>query len=114
MGVSTAGIGYYLPKRVVTNDDLLKQIAEVNESGINVEGLKKKLDLNIAEKRHFISSDENGPQMAEVAMKRCLENSNINVSDIDLIIYCAMYRKYVELAMAIHLREAIGAKLSFK
>ena len=78
----------------------------------NIADMKKKLTLNVAKQRHFISKDENGIIMAEEAVKRCLENGSINVLDIDLILYVSMYRAYVEPAMSIHIRDAIGAKNS--
>ncbi|MDP4094507.1 MAG: ketoacyl-ACP synthase III [Bacillota bacterium] len=110
MGMLVAGIGHYLPKREVSNDELLRMVSENSPNNLDIEGLKKKLNLNIAISRHFASEEESGLYMAEQAIRNCLERSDIDVLDIDLIIYTAMYRRYIEPAMAICLSEIIGAK----
>jgi 3-oxoacyl-[acyl-carrier-protein] synthase-3 len=109
VGISIAGLGHYLPQKVVTNEELIGQLIEASGKDIDVAGLKKKLDLNLAVKRHFKSGEENGIQMARAAIWKCLEKSGATAADIDLIIYCAMYRKHVEPAMAIYLQDEIGA-----
>lgn len=109
MGICIAGLGHYLPERAVTNEELIGMLAEASGNNINAAGLKKKLDMNLAVTRRFISGDENALQMARSAILRCLEKSGADAADIDLIIYCAMFRKFVEPAMAIHLQNEIGA-----
>lgn len=70
------GTGSYVPKKVLTNDDLSK-IVETNDEWISTRtGIKE---------RHIVT-DEYTIDLAEHASKRALEDANVNPEDIDLVV----------------------------
>jgi 3-oxoacyl-[acyl-carrier-protein] synthase III len=109
MGLSIASIGYYLPENRITNDFLLDLLRKKGGKFVNIENLRKKLILNKAETRYFKNPDESGADLAEKAVKKCLEKINFNPRDLDFILYVGMLRDYVEPAMAIILQDRLGA-----
>jgi 3-oxoacyl-[acyl-carrier-protein] synthase III len=104
-----AGLGYYLPENIITNDQLLQMILDNAKAKVDIEGLRKKLDLNKAQTRHLRNPDETPLKMATIAAKRCLEKSNFDAKNIDLIIYAGMAREYIEPSMAVILQNTIGS-----
>ncbi len=109
MGLSITDIGYYLPENKVSNDFLLELLRKKGGQFVNIERLRKKLEINKAEFRYFKNPDETGVDMAEKAANRCLENLNFNPRDLDFILYVGMLRDYVEPAMAVILQDRLGA-----
>lgn len=109
MGLTIKGLGYYLPEHRIANDMLLEMLRQKAGKFIDLERLRKKLEHNKAELRYFKSPDETGVDMAEKAAKNCLDKSNFNPGDLDLILYVGMLRDYVEPAMAVILQDRLGA-----
>mgnify|MGYP005850195963 CR=1 FL=1 len=109
MGTTITGIGYYLPENRITNDFLLEMLRQKGGQFIDLERLRKKLNLNKAELRHFKDPDETGADMAEKAARKCLEKTGFNPRDLDFILYVGMLRDYVEPAMAVILQDRLGA-----
>lgn len=105
-----SSISYYLPDHVVSNDELLQLIITNSKANVDVEALKKKLLLNKAETRYFKASNETSLDMAEKAVKRCLEKANLKIDDVDLIIFTSMERMYIEPPMGVLLQSRLGAK----
>lgn len=110
MGMSIESIGYYLPERLVSNEDLLDLVAKHSGTNVDLEGLKKKLLLNKAETRHFKGQGETGIDMSAKAAQKCLQNANFPPQDLDLILYIGMLRDYVEPAMSVILQDILGAE----
>lgn len=80
MTTNIIGTGSYLPKNVVTNDDL-SHIVETSDEWISTRtGIKS---------RH-ISTNEDTVTLAYEAAKRALENANVTPQDIDLIIVATL------------------------
>lgn len=70
------GTGSYVPKKVLTNDDLAK-IVETNDEWISTRtGIKE---------RHIVT-DELTIDLAEQASKRAIEDANVQPEDIDLVV----------------------------
>ncbi|TCL74272.1 3-oxoacyl-[acyl-carrier-protein] synthase-3 [Hydrogenispora ethanolica] len=109
MGLSIAGIGYYLPDHQITNDQLLQMLRTRGGPDVDIEKLAKKLTLNQAELRHFKAPGESGADMAAQAAQNCLAKTNFDPRDLDFILYVGMLRDYVEPAMAIILQDRLGA-----
>lgn len=102
-------IGYYLPEHLVSNDELLDLIGKYGGKNVDLERLKKKLQINQAETRYFKSQDETGIDMSVKAAQKCLQNANFHPRDLDLILYVGMLRDYVEPAMSVILQDILGA-----
>lgn len=72
-----AGVGSYLPERVVTNHDLAK-LVDTSDEWIRTRS-------GIAE-RHFASDDQVTSDLAANAARRALEDAGLGPEDIDLVI----------------------------
>ena len=95
------GLGSYLPKRIVTNDDLA-EIVETSDEWIQERtGIKQ---------RHL--SDplvEKPSMMAGEAAKAALEDAGLTAKDIDLIVVSCTTPDLVFPSIACSVQEAIGA-----
>jgi 3-oxoacyl-[acyl-carrier-protein] synthase III len=69
--------GSYLPKKILTNDDLAKMVETSDEWISSRTGIKQ---------RHIAAEGEFTSHMACEAAKKALANSNITAEDIDVII----------------------------
>ena len=74
------GISYYLPKRVVTNEELVKEFPEWS-----VDKVAAKVGVN---SRHLAAADETAGDMAEKAARKLFEEYNVNPKDIDFLLLC--------------------------
>jgi 3-oxoacyl-[acyl-carrier-protein] synthase III len=110
MGARIAGIGYYLPVNLVTNEQLLEMVKIKSGSEVNLVKLSERLTLNRAEQRYFKHESESGVTMATRAAQDCLTKINFDPGEVECILYVGMHRDYVEPAMAIILQDYLGAK----
>ena len=72
-----AGIGIYLPKRILSNDDLAKTVETSDEWIMQRTGIGQ---------RHIAAEGETASSLAAHAAKAALENAHLQPKDIDLII----------------------------
>ncbi len=96
-----SGVGVYLPKRVVTNEEL---------SGImnyDVEGYLKDKGISL---RHVASPDESTSDMAAEAAKRALMDAGLSPEDVDLIILSTDTPDYITPPTSPIIQFKIGAK----
>ncbi len=75
--VRIAGVGAYLPSRVLTNEELSTMV-DTSDSWIRER-------TGIAQ-RHIAAEGETTADLAEVACRRALEHAGMDASDIDLIV----------------------------
>jgi 3-oxoacyl-[acyl-carrier-protein] synthase-3 len=80
------GISCYLPKRVVTNDELLKDFPEWS-----VEKVASKVGVY---SRHVAADDETAGDLAEKAALKLFEEYNISPRDIDFVLLCTQSPDY--------------------
>ncbi len=71
------GCGSYLPKRVVTNDELAKRVDTSDDWIVGRTGIRQ---------RHIAADDEVTSDLALVAAVRALEDAGILASEVDLLI----------------------------
>ena len=71
------GVGSYLPKKVISNNELPSNL------DTNDEWIKKRTGIR---QRHLVTDGELTSTMAIAAAKKALQNANIDNKDIDLII----------------------------
>ena len=101
--VVIAGVGKYIPSKVVTND-MLSQIMDTNDEWISSRtGIKQ---------RH-ITTGENTSDIASKAALNALANANIDALDIDLIIVATCTPDMFTPATACIVQKNIGAKNAF-
>lgn len=72
-----AGVGAYLPERVVTNDELSKTVETSDE------WIRQRTGI---ERRHIAADGEMTSDLATKAAERALEHAGLTAADIDLII----------------------------
>lgn len=80
MGAFIKCIEYYLPEKVLTNEDLVKDFPEWS-----VEKVASK--VGVAE-RHIAAGDETAGDMAEKAAKLLFEKNDVSPSSVDFILLC--------------------------
>jgi len=81
-----AGLGYYVPENVVTNDDLSK-IIDTNDEWIQER-------TGIQERRHIIKGEDTTTSMGVKAAKIAIERSGIAKEDIDFIVFATLSPDY--------------------
>ena len=80
-GVAIIGTGKAMPGKVVTNDDLSKNI-DTNDQWINQRtGIRQ---------RNIITEDQHVRSLAVDATNQAIENAGIKASEIDLLLCCTM------------------------
>lgn len=93
-------ISYYLPERVVTNEELVKEFPEWS-----VEKVAKKVGVNT---RHLAAANETAGDMAEKAALRLFEEYNISPLEIDFILLCTQSPDYFLPSTACILQHKLG------
>ncbi|MFH1810451.1 MAG: ketoacyl-ACP synthase III, partial [Pseudomonadota bacterium] len=96
-----AGIGTYLPERVVTNFDLEK-IMETSDEWIQQR-------TGIVE-RHWVADGEQSSDMARVASEKALAEAGVKAEDLDLIIYATLASELYFPGNAVFLQQKLGIK----
>lgn len=98
--VMIAGVGYGVPERVITNDDLT-QLVDTNDEWITSRtGIKE---------RRVVSGDETAVTLGVKAALKALEKSKVKAEDIDLIIAAASVPANAYPSTACEIQAAIGA-----
>ena len=93
-------ISYYLPERVVTNEELVKEFPEWS-----VEKVAQKVGVN---SRHLAAANETAGDMAEKAARRLFEEYNINPQSIDFLMLCTQSPDYFLPSTACVLQNRLG------
>ena len=98
------GIGGYLPKKIVTNDDLAKTVDTSDEWIITRTGIKK---------RHIADSNECTSDLAVYALQNALKDAGITANDLDAIIVATTTPDLIFPATAVEVQDSIGMKNGF-
>ena len=80
-------ISYYLPEKVVTNDELIREFPEWS-----VEKVAQKVGVDL---RHIASANETAGDMAEKAARKLFKEYNIDPKSIDFLMLCTQSPDYV-------------------
>ena len=98
------GISYYLPERVITNEELVQEFPEWS-----VDKVAAKVGVN---SRHLAAADETAGDMAEKAARKLFEEYNINPKDIDFLLLCTQSPDYFLPSTACILQNRLGIPTS--
>ena len=96
-------VAHYLPKKIVTNDDLALQMDTSDEWIRSRTGIRQ---------RH-VATDETTSELASQVAKKLLEKSQLDASDIDFIIVATITPDASMPSTAAMVQAAIGAKKAF-
>lgn len=93
-------ISYYLPERVVTNEELLKEFPEWS-----VDKVASKVGVN---SRHLAAADETAGDMAEKAARRLFSEYGVDPKTIDFILLCTQSPDHFLPSTACILQDRLG------
>lgn len=99
-----AGVGSYLPEKVMTNDDLCKIVDTSSEWIVQRTGI---------EKRHIAADEQNTSDLATMAAQRALEDAGIAAQDIDLIIVATSTPDNTFPATAVSVQHNLGNQTGY-
>jgi 3-oxoacyl-[acyl-carrier-protein] synthase-3 len=102
--IAITGISAYLPKKVITNDDLAKTLDTSHEWIYTRTGI---------EKRHVVSEKELASDLGIKAAKGIIEQTNLNPKEIDGIIVSTTTADRRFPSCACKIQGEIGAKNAF-
>lgn len=97
-------ISYYLPEKVLTNEELIKEFPEWS-----VEKVAKKVGVN---SRHLADEKETAGDMAEKAARKLFVEYNINPKEIDFLLLCTQSPDYFLPSTACILQHRLGIPTS--
>lgn len=98
------GISYYLPEKVVTNEELLQEFPEWS-----VDKVAAKVGVD---SRHVAAKDETAGDMAEKAARKLFEEYNVDPKTIDFILLCTQSSDYFLPSTACILQDRLGIPTS--
>ncbi|WP_338407949.1 beta-ketoacyl-ACP synthase III [uncultured Flavobacterium sp.] len=97
-----AGLGYYVPSNVVTNDDLSK-IIDTNDEWIQER-------TGIQERRHIIRGEDTTTTMGVKAARIAIERSGISKEDIDFVVFATLSPDYYFPGPGVLVQRDLGLK----
>lgn len=98
------GISYYLPEKIVTNEDLVKEFPEWS-----VEKVASKVGVN---KRHIAGENETAGDLAEKAALKLFQEYNISPTDVDFLMLCTQSPDYFLPSTACILQNRLGIPIT--
>lgn len=98
------GISYYLPEKIVTNAELLKEFPEWS-----VDKVAAKVGVDL---RHVAGENETAGDMAEKAARRLFDEYNIDPKVIDFILLCTQSSDHFLPSTACILQDRLGIPTS--
>lgn len=104
MKVFIKAISYYLPNKVVTNEDLVKEFPEWT-----VDKVAAKVGIN---KRHIVADNETASDMGTQAAEKLFAEHNIDRSTIDFVLLCTQSPDYFLPTSACIIQHRLGLSTS--
>ena len=96
------GLGFYVPERVVTNDDLSK-IMDTSDEWIQER-------TGIQERRHIVKGEETTASMGVKAARIAIERAGIDKDDIDFIVFATLSPDYYFPGPGVLVQRDLGIK----
>jgi 3-oxoacyl-[acyl-carrier-protein] synthase-3 len=97
-------ISYYLPEKVLTNEELVKEFPEWS-----VEKVSSKIGIS---RRHIAAQNETAGDMAFKAANKLFEENNINPANIDFMMLCTQSPDYFLPSTACILQDRLNIPTS--
>lgn len=99
------GTGAYIPDNKVYNSELDEHFESM---GLSAHNLMEHLGRR---KRYFISEGENAITMSQNAINNCVMKNNIDLENVDMLLFCSDTPEYVSPSNALKLVGLYGEKL---
>jgi 3-oxoacyl-[acyl-carrier-protein] synthase III len=100
-GARIAGLGAYVPEKILTNDDLTR-IVDTNDAWI--------VEHTGIRERHVLADDQACSDMAVLAAERALEDAGLTPQDIGLVIVATVTGDMILPATACIVQDRLGIK----
>ena len=97
-------INYYLPEKVLTNEELVKEFPEWS-----VDKVAQKVGVD---SRHLASENETAGDMAEKAARKLFDEYNITPESVDFVMLCTQSPDYFLPSTACILQDRLGIPTS--
>lgn len=97
-----AGIGHYVPERIVTNKDLEKMMDTTDE------WIRER--TGIVERRYFQEGVDTTANMGANASRKALKMANLEASEIDMIVFATLSPDYMFPGSGVLLQRELGMK----
>lgn len=97
-------ISYYLPEKVLTNDELVKEFPEWS-----VDKIASKVGIN---QRHVVAEDETSADLATKAAENLFAENNMDKNAIDFILFCTQSPDYFLPTSACVIQNRLGLQTS--
>ncbi|PIQ20563.1 MAG: 3-oxoacyl-ACP synthase [Cytophagales bacterium CG18_big_fil_WC_8_21_14_2_50_42_9] len=97
-----AGVGHYVPAKVVTNQDLEKIMDTSHEWIVERTG--------ILERRYFEPGTDTTANMGTKAAQKALAMANLSASDLDMIIFATLSPDYIFPGSGVLVQRELGLK----
>lgn len=97
-------LAYYLPERIVTNEELVKEFPEWS-----VDKVAQKVGVD---SRHLAAENETAGDMAEKAARKLFEEYNIDPKEIDFLLLCTQSPDYFLPSTSCILQHRLGIPTS--
>lgn len=97
-------ISYFLPEKILTNEDLLKEFPEWT-----VEKVAEKVGVN---QRHIVAENETATDMATQSANKLFNEHNIDRSSIDFVLLCTQSPDYFLPTSACLIQNRLGLSTS--
>lgn len=95
-------ISYYLPERVVTNEELVMEFPEWT-----VDKIASKVGVDC---RHIAGEDQTAADMATLAAERLFEEHNIDKQSVDFVVLCTQSPDYKLPTSACMIQDRLGLR----
>ncbi len=95
-----AGVGHYVPSRVLTNADLMRMVDTSDEWIIQRSGIRE---------RRILASDETTGSMSIRASEMALSHAQLDARELDLIIVATSTPDYLTPPVSSQIQHALGA-----
>lgn len=95
-------IYYYLPEKIVTNEDIVRDFPEWS-----VEKIASKVGVN---KRHVTIMDETALDLAIKAAEHLFDNTEVSKDDIDYLLFCTQSPDYILPTSACIIQNKLGLR----
>lgn len=93
--------GFYVPERLVTNDDLARMMETSDEWIAQRSGIRT---------RYWVSDGETGVSLAREATCRALAQADLQPGDLDCIVYCTCTPDHFEPGNGVFLARELGLR----
>jgi 3-oxoacyl-[acyl-carrier-protein] synthase-3 len=104
MNAYIKGISYYLPEKVLTNEEIVSEFPEWT-----VEKINSKIGI---EERHIAAESETASDMAVKSAEKLFNEYSIDKSTIDYLIFCTQSADYFLPTTACVIQERLGLSTS--